>query len=338
MATFVYPTSAEIREVEQVKLPRLIADRPVLKIMPIREVDDHLLVWEQKDNYRGLQQVRGLDGAPTRVKKVGAKRYSMEPGVYGEFTDINETELTRRRKLGSFGEAINISDLVMECQDLLLQRRLDRVEWIIWTLLTTGTFSVASGAGVLHTDTFSIQTFTATVPYSTAATATPLADFRAVKLLGRGKSTNFGRKAQAWMNQSVFNELISNGNAADLYGRRQGGLATINNVDDANKLFMGDDLPEIVIYDEGYEDDSGTFQLFIPNDKIVVVGARPAGAPLGEYRMTRNANNPDLAPGPYTAVVDTLDKQGPPRRIDVHDGHNGGPVLWFPGSIVVMNV
>jgi hypothetical protein len=77
--------------------------------------------------------------------------------------------------------------------------------------------------------------------------------------------------------------------------------------------------------------------LFIPNNKVVVVGTRPAGQRVGEYRITRNANNPDLGPGPYMKVVDNGEDKVP-REIDVHDGHNGGPVLYYPGAIVVMSV
>jgi hypothetical protein len=53
--------------------------------------------------------------------------------------------------------------------------------------------------------------------------------------------------------------------------------------------------------------------------------------------MTRNANNPDLAPGPYMRVIDTGEIVIP-RSIEVHDGHNGGPVIYFPSAVVVMSV
>lgn len=338
MADFVFPSGAELIAVAQEKMPRLTADRPAFSIMPIRNTNDVLLIWEQMDNYIGLQQVRGLNGQPTRVKKVGLKRYLMEPGYYGEFQVIDERELTTRRQQGSWDQPVNISDLVMVAQDQLLGRRLDRIELIVWTLLTTGFFSVSTADGVLaHTDRFNIQTFTSVVPWATVATGTPLNDFRQVQLLGRGKSTSFGGASTAYMNRTTFNNLINNTNTADLFGRRTQGLATINNLTDFNKLLTGDDLPGIVIYDEGYIDDNNVFQLFIPNNKVVVVGKRPAGQVVGEYRMTRNVNNGALQPGPYMKVIDR-GEDTVPRTIEVHDGHNGGPVIYFPGAIVVMNV
>ena len=338
MATYVYPSAAEIQQIAQDKMPRLTQDRPVFDIFPMRSVNESLLIWEQLDNFKGLQQVRGLSGQPSRVVPVNLKQYQMQPGVYGEFIPINEQELTTRRVAGTFGAPIDITDLVLEKQDQLLQRRLDRVEYIGWTLLAAGTFSVAlPGGGVAHTDTFNIQTYTAGVGWGTAATSTPLADFSAVQLLSRGHSVDFGAVATAFMNRQTFNNLRSNANGTDLYGRRTQGLGTFNNLQGINQLLTGDDLPQVVVYDQGYLDESGTFTPFIPVNKVIVVGKRPAGQPIAEYRMTRNANNPDLAPGPYMRVIDTGEIVIP-RSIEVHDGHNGGPVIYFPSAVVVMSV
>jgi hypothetical protein len=348
MATFTYPSSAELIEIAQDKMPRLIQDRPIFDIMPISSQDENVLMWEQDDNYQGLQQVRGLDGAPRRVKKTGMNRYSMIPGVYGEYEVIDETEITTRRRAGSFGTPVDISDLVMKVQDKLLLRRLDRIELIGWTLILTGTFSVSSPEGTLmHTDTFPLQSFAASTPWSTWASATPMADLRTIQLKSRGHSVDFGRKAKLFVNRKTANDILSNSNATDLYGRRTGQAAgpalppggTLNTIKDVNAVLMDQDLPEIVIYDQGYLSDgtdgnaAGSFQLFIPNGEAVLVGVRPAGQTIAQYRYTRNANMPDAAPGAYMRVIDTADYKVP-RTVEVHDGHNGGPVIFFPSGIV----
>lgn len=337
MTDFIYPSSVQLTQIAQILEPRLQIGRVGFEIFPMRTVDAHLLQWEQMDNFIGLQQVRGLNGDPNRVKPVGMKRYMMEPGIYGEYGLIDEHELTVRRPMGDFTGQINITDLVLARQNQLLARRLDRVELIIWTLLTTGTFSVADGAATLHTDSYTFQSFDASVGWGTAATSTPLADLRAVQLKSRGYSVDFGSAAKAYMNRTTFNQLLSNTNASDLGGRKAAFGESINGPDGVNRVLAADDLPGIVIYDQGYLDSTGTFQLFIPNGFIVVVGARPSGQVVGEYRMTRNANNPNLAPGAYMKVIDRgVDTV--PRSIEVHDGHNGGPVIFFPSAIVVMDV
>ena len=337
MQVYIYPTSADLNQIEQIKIPVLTMTDPLFEIMPIENEDADLIMWEQMDNYTGLQGVRGLNGEPSKVQNVGGKRYNMLPGVYGEYTMIDETELTRRRKWGQFNTPINISDLVLQRQDFLLNRRIDRIRYIGWTLLTTGTFSTVHPiTGVtLHTDSFSLQTASANVVWSTNATATPLKDLRACQLLGRGKSTNFGGKAKAYMNRTTFNNLVANTNQNDIAGRRVSGLLSPLNLGEINAVLMNEDLPTVIVYDEGYLDNSGTFQLFIPNGVVLIVGVRPGNAPVAKYKMTRNANNPDLGPGPYTRVIDF--NQVVPRRIEVHDGHNGGPAIYFPGSIIILS-
>jgi hypothetical protein len=339
VSEFQYPTSNELMEIAQDKVPRLEENRPIFQYFPTTESDSVQLTWEQEDNYLGLQQVRGLGGDPPRINKVGLKRYTMLPGIYGEYEPIDEIELMERRKIGTWGTPIEVSDLVVKAQDRLLMRRRDRQESILWTLVLSGVFSVAGPSGaILHTDAYTTQTFNALIGWGTTATATPLADFRAVQLLARGHSVNFGPRAKAYANQVTVNKLLSNTNALDIAGRRGPALATLNSLQDMNTIFLNEGLPQIEIYDEGYlSEPSGTFVPYIPDDVVAVFGARSDGARVGEYRMVRNVNNPNMEPGAYQKVIDHGDKRVP-RLIEVHDGHNGGPVIFFPSAIVVMDV
>lgn len=340
MAIFTFPNDVRLTAIAQDFLPRLLEGRVGLALMPLQEDDNDILIWEQMDNFTGLQQIRGINGAPQRVQRVGLKRYRAQPGYYGEFQTVDEQEMTRRRPMGVFGNLpIDIGDLVQQLALNLQVRELDLQESIVWTLLTTGTYSVANGAGtVLQTDTYPIQTYTATTGWATPASATPLADFRAIQLLGPAHSTEFNANATAYMSRITFNNLISNTNNADLYGRRVEGLATVNNVKDLNKLLLRDDLPQIEIYDKGYFTDGGTFTRFLPTGKVVVMGVRPQDAKVGYYRLTRNVNDGNNGVGSYTMVSDSLETKRPPREIVVHRGHNGGPVIFYPGSVIAMSV
>jgi hypothetical protein len=134
----------------------------------------------------------------------------------------------------------------------------------------------------------------------------------------------------------MVNYLMNNTNAADMFGKRLTN-STINSLEDVNTILGANDFPQIVPYDKGYISDAGVFTNFIPDSKAVLVGARTNGAKLGEYRMTRNANNPTVEPGPYTRVIDH-GENFIPRKIEVHDGHNGGPVIWFPGAVVTFTL
>jgi hypothetical protein len=338
MPTFTFPSPLELKQVEQDLLPVLTQDDPVFDEFPLVEVNAHRLRWEQMDNYTGLQSVRGMNGQPGRVNRVGAKAYDMEPGVYGDFTVIDEKELTERRALGQFDQFVPLNDLVAMAQQHLLVRRFDRIRQVLWAMLTTGTFSVAKPSGeILHTDVFPLQTASAGTAWSNLTASTPIADLRSAVLKYRGRSVDFGRGSKLYVNKGTVNNLLLNTNAADIGRVRTDYGATVNTLANLNAILAANDLPEIVPYDRGYLNEAGTFTLFIPDGKGVIVGRRTNGAKLGEYRMTRNAENPNVEPGPYTRVIDRGELQVP-RTVEVHDGHNGGPVVYFPGAVISLSL
>ena len=142
------------------------------------------------------------------------------------------------------------------------------------------------------------------------------------------------------MNQTTFNYLSANTNAADLYGKRTSGLAIPQGVAEVNSVLLNEDLPQIVIHDDGYLDDSSTFVPYLADNKVVVVGARPGGQKIADFALARNANNPGVAPGPYMFVKDHTSgpTQTVPPSIEVHSGFNGGPRLYYPSAIVDVDV
>jgi hypothetical protein len=294
-----------------------------------------------RENLRGMQQIRGLDGQPAAVKALGANRYTYEPGVYGEFTPISETEMTTRRQYGALAGTVTIDDLVAEKHRQLASRQVTRIRYNIWTLLATGVLSVLGEGGVLlYKGQFDVKTFTATTPWGTTATATPLGDMRSMQETNEaGTSCSFGTGAVAYMNRHTANQLLANTNGND-FGAPLAKVGTIPGLADANRIFAGQGLPTIEVMNDGYLDDTGTWKTYIPDSKVIVVGQRPNGDPLGEYLMTRNASNENAAPGSYVYVWDSLRQNGgrPPRHIEVHYGHNGGPVIYYPNGVCVMTV
>ncbi len=90
--------------------------------------------------------------------------------------------------------------------------------------------------------------FHALIPWSSCSTATPLSDLRDVQVFCKN-SLEFLPDRDAWMymNQSTFDAMLGNKNAADLYGRRTQGTAfeCRNYANSINDLLFGDDLPSI---------------------------------------------------------------------------------------------
>lgn len=347
MATqFVWPEITELMEIDREFITNLTMDDPLFEVFPLVEKDNDKVEWEQQDVFAGLQNVRGLGGMPGRVRSPGGRRFEMDPGYYGDFDEILEAELTRRRKYGTFNNKTDITDLVIGRQEHLTSREISRVKLTAWTLLTTGAFSVTDEKGaILHTDAYPINIFTPSVPWSTIASATPLKDLRqAVATYTPGHYVKFDKDARFFANSVTVNNLLNNNNGNDMYGRRVGGGNSLNSLADANRIFLDNNLPQIVPYDEGYYDKpvdlGGVFSRYLPNGKGVLIGKRLNDAPVGEYQMTINANNPDAEPGSYLKVNDSADNSlNPvPRVIRVDKGHNGGPAIYFPSAVVVFNI
>jgi hypothetical protein len=330
MAEYSYSDANTLTEVGKEKMYTLAQDDPIFDYFPIEEKDTSIISWEQEDADAGLQQVRGINGAPKRVKALNAKRYTVDPGVFGEFRLIDEKEITERRKLGTYGTPIDIDDLVAKEQDRLLGRENDRIRVILWLLVTKGQYNLSSETGhLIYAAAFDFPVFTAATAWSDTANATPLADIRNLMLQGIDLVTDadFGAQAKLFLNQKKIQQMISNKNAADLGGRFTNisaarGLARIN------EIMVEEGLPTIVPHNGAYVDENGTKQRMIPDDGGVLFGFRREN--MGSYTMTRNATNPNAEPGPYDEVVEST---RPPKTIEVHRGHNGGAEVHFGKSI-----
>ena len=337
LINYQYPTTRELREINPEKIQNLTRSRPTFDIFPITESPYWTLEWRQKDNWRGLQQLRGLNGEPGHVKMQGDKSYSAQPGVFGEFMTIDEKMMTLRAQQVPSGEPVPIDDLVTEAQDYMNNRELDLIEYIHWKALLDGQFTFIGPTGATYGDQFTIQTGTFS-DWSVLATATPLADLMGLKVLATGKSVSFGTGAQIFMNSVTLSYLLRNRNSADLGGQlaiASGGTKPVKTLQEINTLLNGFNLPTIVEYDEGYfAESTGTYTKWIPDDVVSVVGKRLNGDNLGEYRMVRNANNPDMAPGRYEKVIDRGEDRVP-RIIELHRGHNGGLVIFYGSAFVV---
>lgn len=333
---YEYPISTELRQINPEKIVDLTRERPTFSIFPMVDSNAWTLEWEMKDNYMGLQQLRGINGEPSYVKMVGGKRFSANPGVYGEYMTLDEKQMTLRAADAAGTGVVNVTDLVLERQDYLNNREIDLIEYIHWKILLDAQFTFVGPTGAVYGDQFTTQTATFS-DWSDHDNATPIADLLGLKTLQAGKSVSFGAGSMLFINQTTESHLLQNKNQDDLGGQLaivSGGVKPFKTLGEINSWLMGSGLPTIVVYDEGYNSEpNGDFVRWIPDDRGVLVGRRTNGDSLGEYRMVRNAQNPNMAPGRYEQVIDRGATRIP-RTIEVHRGHNGGPVLFYGSAIV----
>lgn len=339
MLNYTYPTTKELIEIAPEKIANLQRDRPTFEIFPDRDSTQFTMEWVQKDGWRGFQQLRGLNGEPAYVSMRGFKHFSAKPGIYGEFMTIDEEMLTVRAAMTPEGQPVDIEDLVLERQEILEARETDLKEFIHWQALLYGQFLFLGPTGAQYGDTFPIQTTTFS-DWSDLANATPVRDLMGLKTLASGKSVSFGTGTKYFMNAKMTGYLMMNQNAQDLGGHLNvgttGGVRIFKTLTEINTVLQSLNLGTIVEYDEDYTDDDGVSHKWIPDDKISIVGRRTNGDKLGEYRLVRNINNENAAPGAYEKVIDWVDKRVP-RLIEVHRGHNGGLVIYYGSAIVRAN-
>jgi hypothetical protein len=346
MATFVYPNNYDLRLVQQEKAPTQEKDRELLKRFPIRYTKAARVEWEQYDSHHGLMSVRGINGKPGEIQPLGLNRFSMKPGYYGNFRAWNETQQTELREAGTPNQPLDLRAEMAREQERMQGMRFDLVEWIVSSLVRTGkVLNRAADGTLLHTDTIGIAAALApAVAWSTLATATPLADFRAWKVASQtGTNSKFGKGAEALMNAATLNYMLNNSNPADLGGKRLAVGSSVLGIDDLNKILAANDLPTVVEYDEQYRNDpSSPWTRFLPDGWVVMFGTRPAGQPIGEFQATINAQEDALVEegvfgnddrtGIYTRVIDT-GLQTIPREIQLHHGMNGGLAIYYPTAL-----
>jgi hypothetical protein len=337
VVTYTFASNLELMMIERTLLPTLTRDNPIFDIFPDKNLESFLLSWEQYDNYTGMMSPRGLDGRPSSVNPVGTKRYAMEPGVYGEFMTISEREILTSRQPGTLADVVDVTGLQTQRANQLLHRQIVRQTYLGWQLLVNGYFLATDPYGVLmHAASYTQRIYTAAVGWGTVATATPLKDFRAVRLLARGYSINLGRGSKAYANATTVSNLLNNTNASDLGGKRVEAGNTVNDLDSINRIFLANDCPQIVEQDKFWVDDTGTVQLDIPDNTVIVRGLRLDLAPLGNWCNCRNIENPGYAPGPYLRTF--TNPYVVPGTPEVHRGVNGGLSLYYPSAIIKMNV
>lgn len=348
---YSYPSSYTLKRITQDFIERATLEDPIFKLFPLTPINSAKMRWIIRDNYRGLMQIRGMGGEPTRVNKLGQKVNEEEPGVFGEYMTLDETEITNRaawtvsnQTTGDFSAPVNVSDLVTEGMDYLDVRRSRRMKQACWNFALLHTLSLTlpeGGIGLNISYTGQTLTLAGAALFTAPATAAPLSVFRSLQpTYGFGTSNVFGGLAEAWMNTFTKNLIMGNTNPADIGGKRVVNGATVNDLPTFNRILLDNDVPQIMIWDDGYVDDTGTFQLYIPNNYILVVGKRPNGDTPGEFQMTRNAVNPNFESEAYGFVKDM--SQGPartvPPKLELHSGFSGGPVVSRPTQLVTVIV
>lgn len=348
LGNFQFLESYELQEVLQNLIaPDKLTDPLFTDIMTIDSTMASKLVWQQRDNFPGLTNYRGnFDGPFGVVSREGISEFTVLPGPYGDEKPMSGEFLARSAEIGTPGTPMDISEAQGSDVRHLLGRAINRIRKIGWDLVTTGNYQVTNAqGGTVLLNQFNLTPFNVAVAWTNFSTATPLLDLRNAKLRHRGQSASFGRKAKLYINSQDVNSLLSNTNPNDLGAKRVitvGAGAQPMTLTDVNRYLLEADLPQIVEYDEGYLDNTGTFNVFIAQGQGVLVGARDMGDPVAKWWFTRNTNMEQgvrnqvkdrggVGEINVRTIVNPYDTNIIPRTVV---DFNGAPAIYFPSAVI----
>ena len=239
---------------------------------------------------------------------------------------LDETDLLYLRRPGTWDESYG-SQIIADRMSDLNVRVETRVEYLRWAMLTGGITITYPDAKtqVVDYEVPAANKPTAGTLWSVPATADPIANVNAWKLLHRGKPVRMGKMT---MNQVTYNylpaitairNLIQYTFGYDLV--RSGGLVPMGAVQEA---FQG--LP-IEINDSGYVSDADAFTPFLADGKVLFL---PAGVPERwcEFLTTDTMSHGGTTPqqGKFARPIFKLDDD--PISVEVIGGIYGLPVMY----------
>jgi hypothetical protein len=350
--TLTFPTNVQLDLLTQEYQVNRAALIGISRVAPVANRDAHIVEWEQLDFDTGMTPPHVIGTDPKIEMMPGSVRRQYEPGAFKASEMVDEGKIIRARAVGTFGNLINLDDLVARRLAARQDKTFIREEWCVWKALG-GALSINENDVVIN-ETFPVQTFATVVPWSTHATATPFADIQALaqKFPGTGASA---AGAVIYLNQKTMNDVLQNKNGDDIWGMRGTNFVSQTySLKQVNDILSANNLPTLEVYDEGYPDVNKVYQRYITDGKPICVGKRPAGQVVANFLSTISLHrtvNGQPAPGPFSIIevnggpnngaltvsMESLGQSSNPN-LKLTGGIYGGPVIWYPRSVVAMDV
>ena len=353
MLTYTFPTNFQLDLLEQELVIDPASFIGVGRLAPVRDFFTQRVQWEQLDLERGMTAPHNMETDPKIDTRPGSVLREYDPIAFKESDLIKEKELLRAREIGTINNVVSLDRLVAR---ILAARKLKtwvRMEWAIWAMFG-GALAIDEN-GVKVSETFPVQTFATTVPWATHETATPLKDITNACLKFRGTGAS-GQGGVIYVNQTDLNDLFQNKNEDDLWGfRGTNFVSQTYSLQQVNDIFAARGLPKIEVYDQGYIAANGTWTPFIPNGHPVLLGKRvQMGQVIANFASTPSMHrvqgglwqpgyfsilevNGGPNSGAATVSGEALGQAANPN-LKLTGGIYGGPILWYPLSVISLDV
>ena len=348
--TYTYPTNVALDMVTQEYVAQTEKMRGE-ELMPFQDTATQKVQWDELDTERGMTAPHTMGTDPKIDVRQGSRVREFEPIPFKETDLIKENELLRVRQFGTLGGVVNIGGLIAQVAKNRVDKNRLRVEWTRWQAFR-GQLTINEN-GVRINESFPIQQFTPTTPWSDRANAKILRDWNSIKTFFRGTGASAGG-AIAIGNSTTISAILENGNPNDLQGfRNENFRNTTFDLTEMNKIFAARGLPTLEENDDGYIDSDGNFQTWLHDGELIIFGKRPAGQPIGKWLMTPTLHR-QRGGMPQPGMFEIIEVNGMPSsgattvsigelgmhknpKIEITGGIYGGPVLFYPRSIIRVN-
>lgn len=323
------------------------------RIMPDRDVASRITQWDRTYGARLLAPIVAPTTATPLVKSPGADRVEAEAVDIREKFALEEKDVLflmdpgMREGPAGRSQWADIEEHLNRMRGQVLARR----EQLVWDALTSGSTTydtTVDGERLKLTVDYGVPsanlTADAAVSWSSAGTATPKADFRAQQTLVRNKT---GRSLKtAWMNTNTHAVLDQVSGLQVTYLNRE---SSPNDL--VRSEFTTDIIGNIRIvdYDEGHFGDAaaadadthgaGTFQFFIPDDRVVFMvtdgGRDTDGERFADFAVAPSyLADESIVQGLFSERYTTFD----PTRTYIRVGLVGIPRIFHPDWFVSFDI
>jgi len=269
----------------------------------------------------GMTPPTGLNDPSPINEKAVVKHISFTNQEWREKMIIDREKISKLRAPGNKLEQMWAEQYMIDCMLELNQRLETRFEWMRWKSLTGTLVVPATKNKPAYTIDYGVPSGnkpTASTLWSDTATSDPIKDIDDWILKFRGTGA---RAVKILANKKVDNLLKQNAKVRDLLKNNYG-----RDVLSADSLafVLGQQLNglQYEVYEGGYIDDAGTFNPFIPDNAIIIVGEG----------MTGNLMDLVTSPDNYEDIF-----KGQPGKFALAKEIAGDPVQWnvINGAIVL---
>jgi hypothetical protein len=297
------------------------------------------ILYDVLEASKGMTKAHAIGTDPKTATLAGQSRKRMGTGYWKETYRINEEELLFAREAGTYNDRAG-RDRVLQRAKEMDDRLETRLEWLRWQPMVAGQLVVDEN-GVKYTVDYTLPNdnkpeLLNDERWSVVDKAKPITNLSTWMRLFRGSGA---RGVEAYFNQTVAGYLAQNTVIQNLLKNTQyAKMLSPDNIAEALNLLFP--KLKMTCYDEGYADENGTFQPFIPDDRFVIRGQGPIGELMMDFASTITLHNGTLEkpqPGKFAVIEDKSGENKNPF-VDITVGIYGLPRVYHPNWIISAKV